>query len=131
MFFVAKLAKVNNNVHVHFVLGAVTCQAARLATFQILAVLGWHLCKCAILPLVTCIHESKASSFFNIKKVNLEIQCHLKEAETKDITHVDILGRFFSCLTIMFPLFVMYFWSASRLVMVINYGSVVLILKTG
>ena len=28
-------------------------------------------------------------------KVNLEIQCHLKEAETKDITHVDILGNLF------------------------------------
>ena len=28
-------------------------------------------------------------------KVNLEIQCHLKEAETKDITHVDILGNVF------------------------------------
>jgi len=27
-----------------------------------------------------------------LDKVNLEIQCHLKEAETKDITHVDILG---------------------------------------
>ena len=33
--------------------------------------------------------------FFKHEKVNLEIQCHLKEAETKDITHVDILGRFF------------------------------------
>ncbi|CAH3143610.1 unnamed protein product [Porites lobata] len=28
-----------------------------------------------------------------LDKVNLEIQCHLKEAETKDITHVDILGQ--------------------------------------
>ncbi|KAJ7325667.1 hypothetical protein OS493_029091 [Desmophyllum pertusum] len=28
-----------------------------------------------------------------LDKVNLEIQCHLKEAETKDVTHVDILGR--------------------------------------
>jgi len=27
-----------------------------------------------------------------LDKVNLEIECHLKEAETKDITHVDILG---------------------------------------
>ena len=37
--------------------GVVTCQAARLATSQILNVLGWHLCKCAILPLVTCIQD--------------------------------------------------------------------------
>lgn len=28
-----------------------------------------------------------------LDKVNLEIQCHLKEAETRDITHVDILGQ--------------------------------------
>lgn len=28
-----------------------------------------------------------------LDKVNLEIQSHLKEAETKDITHVDILGK--------------------------------------
>lgn len=27
-----------------------------------------------------------------LDKVNLEIQCHLKEAETRDVTHVDILG---------------------------------------
>ena len=30
---------------------------------------------------------------FSLTQVNLEIQCHLKEAETRDITHVDILGR--------------------------------------
>lgn len=27
-----------------------------------------------------------------LDKVNLEIQCHLKDAETRDITHVDLLG---------------------------------------
>ena len=30
---------------------------------------------------------------FSLTQVTLEIQCHLKEAETRDITHVDILGR--------------------------------------
>ena len=30
---------------------------------------------------------------FSLTQVNLEIQCHLKEAETRDINHVDILGR--------------------------------------
>ena len=63
MYFLSKLARLNNYVSGHFVLGVVTCQAVRLATSQILTVLGWHLCKCAILPLVTCIHESKTIFF--------------------------------------------------------------------
>lgn len=66
--------------------------------------------------------------------MNLEIQCHLKEAETKDITHVDILGRFRFSLAndhiVLVCRLLIYWCAAFRLVMFINHNSV-LILKTG